>query len=238
MGLTGAQHARHQTNYVSTDDRAPAFLKRVLFFLLIHSLSKIASGFGVLQSFGTLQISTRQCQLVQPETALNNIYDDWRSDAVVDTKYLSEENILFCLDEFVNSDYGKQMFGCHDQPSSIGITGAIDFVDLAGPEVVLRLSGKFWHKRDTVLGRAAMWLNARMPEIVEVRVESPEELKDYEDIVDEYTREVLYREDKRSPDFNGDREVMEYQGRDPDMRGPFPQGVGGFRPGGSMIDPS
>lgn len=28
-------------------------------------------------------------------------------------------------------------------------------------------------------------------------------------------------EDKRSPDFNGDREVMEYQGLDPDARGPF-----------------
>eukprot|EP00568_Trieres_chinensis_P002729 CAMPEP_0183308898 /NCGR_PEP_ID=MMETSP0160_2-20130417/22896_1 /TAXON_ID=2839 ORGANISM="Odontella Sinensis, Strain Grunow 1884" /NCGR_SAMPLE_ID=MMETSP0160_2 /ASSEMBLY_ACC=CAM_ASM_000250 /LENGTH=216 /DNA_ID=CAMNT_0025472815 /DNA_START=58 /DNA_END=708 /DNA_ORIENTATION=+ len=170
--------------------------------------------------------------------ALNNIYDDWRSDAVVDTIPLDEENVVSCLDEFVQSDYGKQMFGCHDLPASYGITGAVDFVEIAGPEVVLRLSGKFWHRRETVLGRAAMWLNARMPEIIEVRVEDMAELEDFEDVTDEFTGEVLYQEDKRAPDFNGDRETMEYQGIDPDMRGPFPQGVGGLRPGGSMINPS
>jgi hypothetical protein len=40
----------------------------------------------------------------------------------------------------------------------------------------------------------------------------------------------LSREDKRSPDFNGDRETMEYQGLDPDARGPFV-----FANGGSMM---
>ena len=43
------------------------------------------------------------------------------------------------------------------------------------------------------------------------------------------------REDKRSPDFNGDRETMEYQGLDPDARGPFVLSSGG---GGSMIRPA
>ena len=47
-----------------------------------------------------------------------NIYDDWRSDAVVDTMPLDEENVRMCLEEFVESDYGKQMFGCHDLPAS------------------------------------------------------------------------------------------------------------------------
>jgi len=42
------------------------------------------------------------------------------------------------------------------------------------------------------------------------------------------------REDKRSPDFNGDRETMEYQGLDPDARGPFVFSSGG----GSMIRPA
>ena len=44
----------------------------------------------------------------------------------------------------------------------------------------------------------------------------------------------LSREDKRSPDFNGDRETMEYQGLDPDARGPFVFSSGG----GSMIRPA
>ena len=167
---------------------------------------------------------------------LRNIYDDWRSDSVVDTMFLDEENVQECLDEFIQSGYGQQMFGCHSKAHSIGITGSIEFVELCGPEVTLTLQGKFWHRRETVLGRAAMWLNARMPEITDVIVADMDELKDFEEIIDEYTGEVLFSKDKRSPDFNGDRAAMEYQGRDPDMRGPFPQSAMGSS-GGSMINP-
>ena len=86
---------------------------------------------------------------------------------------------------------------------------------------------------ETVLGKAAMYLNARMPELSSISVSSPEELNDFEDVVDEFTGEVVYREDKRSPDFNGDRETMEYQGLDPDARGPFV-----LSGGGGMIRPA
>jgi len=165
-----------------------------------------------------------------------NVYDDWRSDAVVDTMHLDEENVLSCLDEFVESDYGTTMFGCHSRAASIGITGAIDFVEISGPEVTLSLSGRFWHKRSTVLGRAAMWLNARIPEITDVVVADFEDLKDFEEIIDEDSGEVLFSKDKRSEDFNGDRATMEYQGIDPDSRGPFPSSPMGS--GGSMINPA
>jgi len=37
-------------------------------------------------------------------------------------------------------------------------------------------------------------------------------LEDFEDVVDDLTGEILYTEDKRSEDFNGDRGTMEYQG--------------------------
>lgn len=167
-------------------------------------------------------------------TRIHNMYDDWRSDAVVDTMFLDEENVEMCLDEFIDSDFGQQMFGCHERPASVGITGAIEFVDLCGPEVTLSLDGKFWHRRETVLGRAAMWLNARMPEITDVMVADLEELKDFEEILDDFG-DVIFRKNKRSPDYNGDRETMEYQGMDPDMRGPFPLGAMGS--GGSMINP-
>jgi hypothetical protein len=63
------------------------------------------------------------------------------------------------------------------------------------------------HILETVLGKAAMYLNARLPELTSVTVSYPEDLEDFQNVVDEFTGEVLYVEDKRSPDFNGDRET-------------------------------
>jgi len=106
--------------------------------------------------------------------------------------------------------------------ASYGITGSIELVEVSGPEIILRLEGKFWHKRTHILGLAAMWLNARMPEIAEVTVEDMDELSDFEEIRDTFTGDIIETIDRRAPDFNGDRRDMEYQGLDPDMRGPFP----------------
>lgn len=147
---------------------------------------------------------------------------------------LDEDSIEDCLEELMDSEYGKTMFGRHDVPASVGITGSIEFESLEGPECILSFSGKFWHRRETVLGKAAMYLNARMPELTTINVSSPSELSDFEDVVDEFTGEILYVEDKRAPDFNGDRETMEYQGLNPDARGPFLFGSGG----GGMIIPA
>lgn len=94
--------------------------------------------------------------------------------------------------------------------------------EIEGPEVFLTLSGKFWHTRSHVLGRAAMYLNARIPEIIRVSVLDRDELNDFQEIIDEDTGDVIEVIDRRAPDFNGDRETMIYQGIDPDMRGPFP----------------
>ena len=166
-----------------------------------------------------------------------NTYDEWRADGLPDTVPLDEEMVEICLDEFVNSDYGETMFGCHERPASVGITGEIGLLYVEGPCVVLSLEGRFWHRRGTVLGRAATWLNAKMPEINEVRVECMADLEDEEDITDDLGA-LIAREDKRAPDFNGDRATMERMGLDPDERGPFPPGAGGFRAGGGMIIPS
>mmetsp|Transcript_23919 Transcript_23919/g.53218 ORF Transcript_23919/g.53218 Transcript_23919/m.53218 type:complete len:216 (-) Transcript_23919:1569-2216(-) len=180
--------------------------------------------------------STRNSAACASSKLYQNIYDYWRSDAVVDTMHLDEENVESCLEEFIESDYGTTMFGCHSRAAQIGITGSIEFVELCGPEVTLSLNGQFWHKRSTVLGRAAMWLNARIPEITDVVVADLEDLNDFEEIIDEVSGDVLFRKDKRSEDFNGDRGTMEYQGMDPDTRGPFPQSPMGS--GGSMINPA
>lgn len=49
-------------------------------------------------------------------TMLQNTYDDWRSDAIVDQMPLDEEAVQMCLDELISSDFGAQMFGVHDAP--------------------------------------------------------------------------------------------------------------------------
>ncbi len=154
------------------------------------------------------------------KTLLKNIYDDWRSDGIVETTFLDEDTVLMCLDEFVSSNYGKQMFGIHDEAASIGITGEIGLAEVAGPEVYLTLSGKFWHTRNHVLGRAAVYLNARMPEIMLVSVLDPDELKDQEEVIDDCTGDIMEIVDRMAPDYNGDRATMTYQGIDPDQRGP------------------
>lgn len=178
-------------------------------------------------------------------TRLCNIYDDWSLDRLSSSQSehtydelvlpLDEESVERCLEEFMDSEYGKTMFGRHDLPASVGITGEIMFDSLEGPEAVLSLSGKFWHRRDTVLGKAAIYLNVRIPELSSVQPSSPDDLADFEDVVDEFTGASIGLEDKRAPDFNGDRGTMEYQGLDPDARGPF---VSSFGQGGSMIRPA
>ena len=165
-----------------------------------------------------------------------NTYDEWRADGLPDTVPLDEEMVEICLDEFVNSDYGETMFGCHERPASVGITGEIGLLYVEGPCVVLSLEGRFWHRRGTVLGRAATWLNAKMPEINEVRVERMADLEDEEEVTDDLGA-LIAREDKRAPDFNGDRATMERMGLDPDERA-LPSWRRGFRAGGGMIIPS
>lgn len=202
--------------------------KQTIHYILllgIQSIIKYANAFII--SSRSYSAEHRSSSPTSTLTSLNNIYDDWRSDAIVDKLPLDEENVQLCLDELVNSDNGTQMFGIHDRPASIGITGEITLVEVAGPEVFLSLSGKFWHTRSHVLGRAAVYLNSRIPEIISVSVMDPDDLQDFEEVIDEDTGDIIEVIDRRSPDFNGDRETMIYQGIDPDTRGPFISSIGG-----------
>ena len=49
---------------------------------------------------------------------LSNTYDDWRSDRTVDTLCLDEDSVEMCLAEFINSNFGKEIFGVHDLPGA------------------------------------------------------------------------------------------------------------------------
>ncbi|KAK8941225.1 hypothetical protein KSP39_PZI010412 [Platanthera zijinensis] len=61
---------------------------------------------------------------------------------------------------------------------SVGITGVVDLAELDGPFVKLRLRGRFWHTRATVLARLATYLKNRIPEVMEVDIEDHQQLDD------------------------------------------------------------
>ncbi len=70
------------------------------------------------------------------------------------------------------------MFGYSPENRGVGITGAVDFVDLDGTNVVLRLRGRFWHQRPTILARVEAYIKGRIPKVVDVVIEDPYQLAD------------------------------------------------------------
>ena len=62
--------------------------------------------------------------------------------------------------------------------SRVRRAGTCTLADLDGPFVTLRLMGRFWHPRGMVLARVAAYLQTRIPEIAEVRIENEKQLDD------------------------------------------------------------
>ncbi|XP_057796086.1 uncharacterized protein LOC131012193 isoform X2 [Salvia miltiorrhiza] len=84
---------------------------------------------------------------------------------------LTEENI-----EQVLTDAKTELGQLFD--TSVNITGKVELAELDGPYVKIRLSGRFWHKRSTVLARLGNYLKQRIPEILEVDIEDEKQLDD------------------------------------------------------------
>jgi hypothetical protein len=150
----------------------------------------MASGLWWVLFFTTLRVgdflrASATSELMRIQSRVFNIYDDFRESGVCGTVDFDEIHVEQCIDEFIISDLGKTMFGCHSLPQSVGITGSLAYVDLEGPTVVVTFDGQFWHRRSFVLGRLALWLNARMPEITEVIVRDIDELDDFNSIRNE-----------------------------------------------------
>jgi hypothetical protein len=96
---------------------------------------------------------------------------------------LDEETVLGVLNA-CRQEIGT-VFGYTAENRGVGITGGVDFVEMDGPTVVLRLKGRFWHQRTTVLDRVASYLRSRIPEIIDVVVDDEWQL------TDEANREAL-----------------------------------------------
>jgi hypothetical protein len=89
---------------------------------------------------------------------------------------LTEENAKAVLAKCME-DLGT-MFGTNDESRTVGITGTVEFVELDGPMLVVRLCGRFWHQRSRVVERVSAYVLERIPECVDVIIEDAVQLDD------------------------------------------------------------
>lgn len=91
-------------------------------------------------------------------------------------RILTEENAIDVLNECME-DLGT-LFGSNPESRQVGITGAVSFVELDGPCLVVQLSGRFWHQRTRVVERVESYVLDRIPECVSVEIEDVQQLDD------------------------------------------------------------
>ena len=89
---------------------------------------------------------------------------------------LSEENAVQVLEQ-CETDLAT-VFGNNPDSARVGITGRVELVELDGPVMVVRFTGRFWHARASVLERIENYVLQRIPECIAVEVEDPAMLDD------------------------------------------------------------
>ncbi|CAN4117623.1 unnamed protein product [Withania somnifera] len=129
--------------------------------------SSILKNGAIITSVKNLRLSSSRISKRRPRP----IYLSTRISASLSPLDLNEDNIIQVLE-----DAKTELAQLFD--TSVGITGKAELAEVDGPYVKLRLSGKFWHKRSTVVARLGNYLKQRIPEILEVDIEDEKQLDD------------------------------------------------------------
>ena len=90
--------------------------------------------------------------------------------------FLSEENAISVIEDCMK-ELGT-IFGNTQENQDVGITGLIEFVELDGPNMVIRFTGRFWHDKKMVLARVTNYIKTRIPECLDIILENPEQLEE------------------------------------------------------------
>lgn len=109
-------------------------------------------------------------------SAASSLLQSSRASIILMDMILTEVNVMTVMAE-AERELGT-MFGSDPQSAKVGITGKAEFVELDGPIIVIRLSGRFWHARSRVLERLEAYILERIPEAVAVEIEDPSQLED------------------------------------------------------------
>ena len=59
-------------------------------------------------------------------------------------------------------------------------------MELDGPSIIVRLTGRFWHKRTDVIERVESYVIERIPECISVEIDDPASLSDKDELADPY----------------------------------------------------
>jgi hypothetical protein len=116
---------------------------------------------------------------------------------MVATRDLTEENVIEVLNECMIDLC--TVFGTNAESREVGITGEVEFVDLDGPIVVVRLKGRFWHERSRVVDRVSSYLLERIPELIDVEIEDAQQLDDADPTSLEKMLDSKFSDDDESP---------------------------------------
>ncbi|GER29119.1 alkyl hydroperoxide reductase subunit F [Striga asiatica] len=153
---------RHSLSLLTPSHRPPSsFLVSPADLKLKTNTSKKRFGTNQrLRSYSPVPISATSAPLDLTEDNIKQVLDDARTEA----------SFSYVL---------AQLFDASVNITEENVrTGKAELVELDGPYVKISLSGRFWHKRSTVLARLGNYLKQRIPEILEVDIEDEKQLDD------------------------------------------------------------
>ena len=140
-------------------------LTRLLFIVVLAVMSTSITAFQLSKSSNSHKYSLRNTMTISM-SALNQ-----------SPMELCEENAILVIEE-VRNELGT-IFGYDQGSKNVGITGAIELVEVDGPSIIVSLSGRFWHATDTVMLRVESFIKQRIPEVISVTLdEAASDIKD------------------------------------------------------------